>query len=148
MDSIEDAMTDDFVRWACITDLDDLEALDAGPARTACKSRIRDQCVSVFVCDETIVGLCRWTFLWTTVPFLELIVIAPGFRGRDGSRKLLHHLCDHLKSIGHVALLSSSQTDEPEAQEWHRHMGFMSNGVIENIADDNIGELVFRIEFE
>jgi len=47
-----------------------------------------------------------------------------------------------------VALLSSSQTDEPEPQRWHLHMGFTSNGLIENIADDGVGELVYRLMLE
>ncbi len=34
---------------------------------------------------------------------------------------------------------------EPEPQAWHIHMGFKSNGIIENIDDEGVGEIVFRI---
>jgi hypothetical protein len=44
-----------------------------------------------------------------------------------------------------VALLSSSQTDEPEPQRWHLHMGFSSGGIIENVAADGVGEIVYRL---
>ena len=37
---------------------------------------------------------------------------------------------------------------EPEPQAWHRHLGFTSNGIIENIADEGIGEVVFRLSFD
>jgi len=46
---------------------------------------------------------------------------------------------------GYVALLSSSQTDEPGPQRWHLYMGFTSNGIIENVADDGVGEMVYRV---
>jgi len=44
-----------------------------------------------------------------------------------------------------VALLSSSQTDEPGPQRWHLHMGFTSNGIIENIADDGVDRVVYQV---
>jgi hypothetical protein len=58
---------------------------------------------------------------------------------------MLDFLKAHLREMGHVALLSSSQTDEPEPQAWHRHMGFVENGICLNIADDGVGELLFRM---
>jgi len=62
------------------------------------------------------------------------------------ARMLLDYLGEQLRAQGYVALLSSSQTDEPEPQAWHRHLGFTSGGIIENIADEGIGEVVFRLE--
>ncbi len=87
----------------------------------------------------------RYTVLWTTVPFLGLIEIDAAHRGKGYSRLMLAFLKDHLLEQGYAALLSSSQTDEPEPQRWHLHMGFTSNGLIENIADDGVGEVVYRV---
>lgn len=94
--------------------------------------------------DGVLLGLARYSVLWTTVPFLGLIVVREDVRGRGLSRLLLTGLCDHLRSRGFVALLSSSQTNEPGPQAWHRRMGFHTNGIIENIAEEGVGELVFR----
>ncbi len=95
-----------------------------------------------------VVGLVRYAVLWTTVPFTGLIEIAAAHRGRGYSRLLLSYLKDHLRAQGYVALLGSSQTDEPEPQRWHLHMGFTANGLIENIADEGVGELVYRLRLE
>lgn len=79
------------------------------------------------------------------MPFLELIFIEEAQRGRGHSRRLLEALKAHLRQEGYVALLSSSQTNEPSAQAWHHHMGFRTNGIIEHIVDDNVGEIVYRV---
>lgn len=138
-------MSDFTVRPAVTQDIPALGALDPWPSAASWESRIRDGAVLVLTRDGSrALGLVRWSALWTTVPFLELIVIAPEARGQGGSHRLLGALFEDLRRRGFAALLSSSQTDEPGAARWHRHMGFVSNGVIENIADDGIGELVWR----
>jgi L-amino acid N-acyltransferase YncA len=91
-----------------------------------------------------VAGYAFYSLLYCTVPFLGMIYFREESRGRGGSRILLEFLETDLRRRGYAALLSSSQTDEPEPQRWHAHMGFHSNGIIENIADDNVGEVVFR----
>lgn len=92
-----------------------------------------------------VVGLARYGVLWTDVPFLGLIEIEAPYRKKGNSKLLLEFLKQHLRSQGFVALLSSSQTNEPEPQAWHIHVGFKSNGIIENIADEGVGEIVYRL---
>jgi len=134
------------VRPARIDDLAALHALDEWPSAAAWQRLIGNSEVVVLDVGGTVVGLAHYAVLWTTVPFLSMIVLHPGHRGRGYSRMLLDYLGEQLRAQGYVALLSSSQTDEPEPQAWHRHLGFTSGGIIENIADDGIGEVVFRLE--
>ncbi|MGF1445466.1 MAG: GNAT family N-acetyltransferase [Pikeienuella sp.] len=138
-------MAEATVRAATTADIPALAQIDAWPAEAHWHSRIRDGGVLVLEAEGRVVGLARWSALWATVPFLELIEILPEHRGRGGSRRLIAALLADLKRRGYVALLSSSQTDEPDPQRWHIHMGFHSNGIIENIADDGVGEIVYRL---
>jgi GNAT superfamily N-acetyltransferase len=138
-------MADVQVRFALKTDIPQLRQLDSWPHDTVWQNKIAFKEVIVLEADSTLVGLARYTLLWTTVPFLGLIFILKPYRNQGLSRRLLDFLCDHLRAEGCVALLSSSQTDEVAPQNWHRHMGFHTNGVIENIADDNVGEIVYRL---
>ena len=133
------------IRLATLSDIEALHNFDGWPKRRDWERQIDAQQVFVLEVDGEIGGLLRFDVLWTTVPFLALIFINAPLRGRGYSRQMLKALCAHLKNQGYVALLSSSQTDEPEAQKWHRHMGFHSNGIIENIAEEGVGELVFRL---
>lgn len=133
------------VRLAQLGDVKALQRLDPWPKEHIWQQKIAGGEVIVLKVDGVVVGLARYAVLWTTVPFLGLIEIAAAHRGKGYSRLLLSYLKDHLRAQGFVALLSSSQTDEPEPQRWHLHMGFTPNGLIENIADDGVGELVYRM---
>lgn len=132
-------------RLATEADIPALRALDGWPSEATWRRVIANDEALVLEVDGAVVGLARYSVLWTTVPFLGLIYLVPEHRGRGLSRRLLGALTDHLRRQGYVALLSSSQTDEPEPQAWHRHMGFRANGIIENIAEEGVGELVYRL---
>lgn len=133
------------IRLATLEDIPALRALDPYPREAIWQQKINHAEVVVLLVDDVLVGLARYAVLWTTVPFLGLIWVDEAHRNKGYSREMLEHLKNHLRAQGYVALLSSSQTDEPRAQAWHNHMGFSSNGIIEHIADDNIGEVVYRI---
>jgi ribosomal protein S18 acetylase RimI-like enzyme len=96
---------------------------------------------------ERIAVMARYEVLWTRVPFLSYIYVAEAFRRRGYPRVVLEFLERYLVEQGYT-LLSSSQTNEPAAQAWHVHMGFRENGIIKNIADAGIGELVYRMELK
>ena len=136
-----------YCRMARVEDIERLKNLDSWPPEEIWRSKITRDEVVVLTDGEDgeVVGCACYSVLWTTVPFLGLIVIDQGHRGEGGSRHLLSFLKEKLKSMGFVALLSSSQTDEPEPQKWHTHMGFARNGLIEHIAGEGIGEIVYRV---
>lgn len=134
------------VRLAGDADLPALQRLDRWPKERVWRHKIAGGEVIVLELEGRVVGLVRYELLWTTVPFMSLIEIEPEHRGKGYSRLLLGFLTAHLKTQGYVALLSSSQTDEPEPQRWHLHMGFRSNGIIENIMDEGVGELVYWLD--
>ena len=136
------------VRFAYDTDLSELQRLDPWPKERVWLHKIAGDEVLVLEHETRVIGLLRYELLWTTVPFMSLIEIEAEHRGRGYSRLMLSFLTEHLKAQGCVALFSSSQTDEPEPQRWHLHMGFRSNGIIENVMDEGIGELVYWLEFE
>jgi len=133
------------IRFAKEADIPQLKRLDSWTKDSMWKRKIFGQEVIVLEIENKIVGLIRYDVLWSTVPFLSLIYIEESYHGKGYSSRMLEFLKKILRDEGYIALLSSSQTDEPEAQNWHRHMGFKSNGIIENIADDDVGEIVFRM---
>jgi len=131
------------IRLASEHDLDGLRGLDDVPSREDWLNKIA--CREVIVADQgPIVGVMRFEILWSTVPFLSFILVDGAHRRLGISRELLAFTEQELTRRGYVAMLSSSQTDEPHAQRWHLHMGFHTNGIIENIAEEGIGEVVFR----
>jgi GNAT superfamily N-acetyltransferase len=138
-------MANQVVRLAKPSDIPKLQRLDRWPKEPIWQHKIAGGEVIVLELASEIIGLIRYEVLWTTVPFMGLIFIKEAQRGKGYSTLLLEFLKNHLREGGYLALLSSSQTDELEPQAWHRHVGFKSNGIIENIADDDVGEIVFRM---
>ena len=135
------------VRYARENDIPLLQEVDPWPKTRDWQHKISASEVVVAVLEEPetlVAGHLRFTLLYSTVPFLGMIFVSTEHRRSGVSRLLLSFLEAELKERGYVALLSSSQTDEPEPQRWHVHMGFHTNGIIENIADDNVGEVVYR----
>lgn len=132
-------------RLARLGDLDALRVLDSWPSEKSWNRLIGNGEVMVLEEGGAVVGMLHYAVLWATVPFLCQIMIAEAHRGKGHSRLMIDALAEHLRSEGYVALLSSSQTDEPEPQAWHVHLGFTSNGILENIEDEGIGEVVFRL---
>lgn len=133
------------IRLAVAADIPELQKLDRWLSEEKWQRKIHCEEVIVLEADGQLSGLLRFSLLWTTVPFIGLIYIKPELQKKGCSRKMLEFLKAHLKKQGYVALLSSSQTNEVEPQMWHVHMGFKTNGIIENIDDDNIGEIVYRM---
>lgn len=133
------------IRLAKPNDIVGLQSLDPWPKEVTWHTKISNAEVIVLELNEQVMGLIRYSVLWTTVPFMGLIEIKASQRKKGYSRQLLEFLKQQLREQGFTALLSSSQTNEPEPQAWHKHMGFKTNGIIENIADDDIGEIIYRL---
>jgi N-acetylglutamate synthase-like GNAT family acetyltransferase len=133
------------VRLAKPDDISNLQRLDPWPKEHIWQQKISANEVIVLEFDKQIIGLIRYEVLWTTVPFMGLIILEETHRGKGYSKVMLEFLKQHLRDQGYITLLSSSQTDESAPQNWHRHMGFKSNGIIENIADDDVSEIIYRL---
>jgi N-acetylglutamate synthase-like GNAT family acetyltransferase len=91
----------------------------------------------------TLTGLCFIEYLWSKLPYISLIVVDEEYRRRGCGRTMLKFLEAELREQGHRELYSSSQANEPEPQEWHRHHGFEECGFIASI-NEGIGEVFFR----
>ena len=74
-------------------------------------------------------GILKWNLLWGEIPFLELLYIEEGFRGRGiGSRSLMEWETD-LRKAGFEAALVSTRADET-GQHFFRKSGYLDCGVL------------------
>jgi GNAT superfamily N-acetyltransferase len=90
-----------------------------------------------------LVGQLRLEYLWSVVPYVALVSVAPGRRRAGVGRAMLRFVEEFLREGGHDALYSSSQADEPGPQAWHRRAGFEECGYIAGI-NRGVGEVFFR----
>jgi ribosomal protein S18 acetylase RimI-like enzyme len=108
--------------------------------------RRKIEALEVFVAelDGKRAGHLRLDFLWSKYPFIALIRVLPEFRRHGVGRALLAFVEAHLRAGGREVLYSSSMASEPEAQAWHRHLGFEECGILDGANPGGVGEIFFR----
>ena len=108
------------------------------------KRRIEEKAVIIAEVDEKSVGYLRIEYLWLKIPYIGLIIVEEEYRRRGIGTAMIQFLEKYLVGEGHRILYSSSQTNEPEPQAWHRRVGFEECGYIAGINEGGIGEVFFR----
>jgi GNAT superfamily N-acetyltransferase len=91
------------------------------------------------------IGHLRLEYLWSKIPYIGLIRLLEPWRRRGTGKALVLFVAERLRGGGYDYLYSSSQADEPEPQNWHRHIGFEECGVITGINPGGVGEIFFRM---
>lgn len=133
------------VRFADINDLDYCRKMDFDfISREKLEYLVNQDEIIIAEINGNPVGYLRIEYLWHRIPYIGLILVDENNRRIGVGKSLLAFTESHLSSAGHSTLYSSSQEDEPEPQEWHRHVGFEDCGIIKDINEGNIGEIVFR----
>jgi L-amino acid N-acyltransferase YncA len=138
---------DTVVRVATVNDLAVATSLE--PYRTSDEvlRRIEDGLIYLAESDRKVVGYARLEAFWPTMPYLGLIRVEPAERGGGIGKQMVAFIAQHLRAKGHTALLSSSQTDEPEPQRWHRSAGFVKCGELAELNAEGVGEVFFILRF-
>ena len=137
------------VRFADINDLDfcqkmEFDLLLPSVTKEKLEYLIGEREIVIAEINDNPVGYLRIEYLWHKIPYIGLILVDVSHRKIGVGKSLLAFIERHLKSSGHATLYSSSTQNEPEPQQWHRHVGFEECGIIEGINIDDIGEIFFR----
>ncbi len=86
--------------------------------------------VLVACLDGALAGYLRFSWFWRAIPYMELIHVLEPHR-RSGIGTALVALWDsNMRAQGAELLMTSSMSDEPEPQAWHRRNGFVESGAL------------------
>lgn len=109
------------------------------------KAKLNQQEIMIAITSEKIVGLLKFTYLWMTRPYIDLIFVDSKSRGKGISTLLLKSLEKRLVNEGVAYLFSSSEEDDTTAQNWHKHMGFHRIGKLKdlNLPHDKTSEIFY-----
>jgi predicted N-acetyltransferase YhbS len=76
------------------------------------------------------VGYLRFSWFWRAVPYMERVHVLEAYQ-RSGVGTALVGLWEtNMRAQGAALLMTSSMSDEPEPQAWHRRNGFVDSGAL------------------
>lgn len=75
------------------------------------------------------VGWLRFGMFWDTIPFMNMLVVLEGYRGRGIGRQLVTSWEAEMRRLGHQRVMTSTQSNE-SAQHFYRHLGYIDTGCL------------------
>ncbi len=124
------------VRFADLTDLETVRHIDPHSMyidSDKIKCKIVQHEILLAEVDETVIGIIKFSYLWGTRPFLDLIYLLPEWRGKKLSRPFLQFLEDYLQKSHYCYLFSSAEKVDDFAGEWHLSNSFVQCGEVNNL---------------
>ena len=108
------------------------------------KNKILRHEIIVAEIDGKRVGYLRMEYLWGKIPYMSVIEVLPQHQRHGVGGSLLKFLENKLRADGAPFLITSAEASMPEAQAWHRRMGFIEIGVISGLNPNNSDEIFFK----
>jgi L-amino acid N-acyltransferase YncA len=133
------------VRFACKKDLEECLAMDGSDRADIISNKIEMHEIIVAERAGELIGYLRIEYLWARLPFISLITLKPEYRKKGIGSLMLRYLTEFLEINGFDVLLSSSQVNEAEPQQWHRSKGFVECGMLAGMNENGIGEVFFKL---
>ncbi len=88
-----------------------------------------------------VAGILAVRYPWLFGPFIELVAVFDGYRGRGIGKELIDTACRHYKSPNLWATVSSFNV---EAQRFYSRMGFEQTAVLDNLIKPGWNEILLR----
>ena len=101
---------------------------DASLARNIIQAKIERREYIIAKGDERYLGFLRLSYLWSFIPFIEVIAVEDVYQRQGVGKKMVSLLEEFARQQGQQLIMSSS--DDAGAQEWHRRIGFEQAGAI------------------
>ncbi len=108
------------------------------------RNKISHREIMIAELDGKPVGYLRMEYLWSKIPYMGVIEVSPAHQRQGIGKALLQFLENKVRAEGHESIISSAESIMPEAQEWHRRMGFVRCGFVSGLNPNNVDEIFFR----
>lgn len=90
---------------------------------------VRDGRVLVMHRGGEFIGWLRFGLFWDSIPFINMLYILDGYRGKGNGRALVSFWEERMAEAGCKRVLTSTQSDE-EAQFFYRKLGYTECGAL------------------
>lgn len=111
------------IRLATIADLAVLAENDRHITHANLLDAISHNRIYIAEADGELVGWLRYGLFWDSIPFMNMLYLLDGYRGKGYGRQLVEHWERAMAEVGHKRVMTSTQSDE-FAQHFYQHMGY------------------------
>lgn len=115
------------IRNAQWDDVPALARLDRHISRQELENSVRLGRVYVAEELEEFAGWLRYNLFWDNTPFMNLLYVLEGHRGKGFGRTLVEHWEVQMKQAGYKTVMTSTQSNE-YAQHFYERLGYAAVG--------------------
>lgn len=115
------------IRYAKAVDFAKLSELDAHISENELKSCIERQRIIIYEKNDFIVGWLRFGMFWDNTPFINMLYIIDGERGKGFGTALCDLWESEMQVQGYDTVLTSTLSNE-QAQHFYRKRGYKDCG--------------------
>lgn len=131
------------IRYAKSVDFAKLSELDAHISENELKSCIERRRILIYEENNCIVGWLRFGMFWDNMPFMNMLYIIDGERGKGLGTALCEFWENEMKVRGYDIVLTSTLSNE-QAQHFYRKRGYRDCGSL--ILPEEPLEIIFMKE--
>ncbi len=117
------------IKYANMQNFNDLKEYDRHISESELKSLIAAKRVIIMQNDGMFIGWLRFGLFWDNIPFMNMLYILDGFRGKGFGRELVEFWERKMSMAGYNRVLTSTQSDE-QAQFFYRKLGYTDCGAL------------------
>ncbi len=117
------------VRYAAGDDLETIALQDRHIARGELARSVGQNRVLVLEEGGRFAGWLRWNLFWDNTPFMNMLFLLEGCRGKGLGRQLVGFWEREMAAQGYREVLTSTLSDEP-AQHFYRRLGYTDCGCL------------------
>lgn len=131
------------IRYAATNDIELLLEHDKHISREELANSIKLNRVLVAYEGNKFIGWLRYNLFWDNTPFMNMLYIVDGERGKGYGGELTSFWENEMKNNGYDRVLTSSQSDE-QGQFFYRKHGYIDCGVL--LLPGEVSEILFYKE--
>lgn len=117
------------IHTATADDLPYLSARDRHITAKVLQCKVDAGEVLIAKLDAVPTAYLRYGWFWDEIPFMNLLWVDDGYRGKGIGRQLVRHWENVMAAEGHHRLLTSTLSNE-EAQHFYRKLGYRDVGAL------------------
>ena len=115
------------IRYANANDVDTLLKYDSHVSKEELENIIKLNRVYMIFEDSEFVGWLRYNLFWDNTPFMNMLFMLDGYRGKGYGKILMNYWESEMKNNGYDFVLTSTQSDE-QGQFFYRKNGYKDVG--------------------